>query len=83
MVGAPPEYLNHPDFAKVYADTVRMLAGMLHKVIGDQVEDKSADEVLQATNVRRLEAVDRECFTMWSIFLDQINSLIDTQKLLK
>lgn len=83
MVGVPPEDLDHPDFAKVYVDTVSMLAGLLHKVMGDQVEGKSAEEVLQAINVRRLEAVDRECFTMWSIFLDQINGLIDTKKLLK
>lgn len=82
MVGTPPEDLDHPDFAKFYVDTVSKLASMLHKAIGDQVEGKSAEEVLQAINVRRLGAVDRECFTMWSIFLDQINGLIDTKKLL-
>ncbi len=83
MVGAPPEDLDHPDFAKLYVDTIGMLAGMLHKAIGEQIKDKSADEVLQTINIRRLEAVDRECFTMWSIFLDQINGSIDTEKLLK
>ena len=83
MVGTPPEDLDHPEFAKLYVDTVGQLASMLHKAIGEQVKDKSAEEVLQAINIRRLEAVDRECFMMWSIFLDQINGLIDTEKLLK
>lgn len=83
VVGTPPGDLEHPDFAKVYAETASMLVDMLHNVIGDQVEVKSAEEVLQAINARRLEAVDRECFTMWSIFLDQINGSIDTKKLFK
>lgn len=40
MVGVHPEDLDYPDFAKVYVDTVNLLAGMLHNVIGDQVKDK-------------------------------------------
>ena len=83
MVGAPPEDLDHPDFAKLYVDTAGMLVDMLHKAIGEQIKYKSADEALKAINVRQLEAVDRECFTMWSIFLDHINGLIDSEKLLK
>lgn len=83
MVGAPPEDLDHPDFAKLYVDTVGMMEGIIQKAIGEQIKDKSAEEVLQMINVRRLEAVDCECFTMWSIFLDHINRLIDTEKLLK
>lgn len=83
MVGVPPEDLDDPAFAKVYVDTVSTLAGLIHKALGEQVEDKSVEDVLQVLNIRRLEAVDRECFTMWSIFLDQINHLIDPQRLLK
>jgi hypothetical protein len=49
--------------------------------IAPHLEDRTLEGTLGNIQSLRLQAVDKECLEMWSIFLENINKTIDSGKL--
>lgn len=83
MIGIHPDELTQPDIVENYANIIGMVFEKLKASLGEAANQKSPGEVFTMINDLRLQAVDKECFQMWSIFLGCINQLIDSTKLRK
>lgn len=83
LIGVAPEAVNHPDVQQTHADAIARLSSMLTDRLGPEFQGKDFEQTIKLINDFRLKAVDEECLKMWAIFLDSLNKLIDSEKLLK
>lgn len=83
LIGTPPETLRHPKIQQMYVDVIARFFSILTDRLGPEFQGKNLEQTIKLINDFRLKAVDEECLKMWAIFLDSLNNLFDSEKLLK
>lgn len=83
MMSIPPDTINKPKVADTFKNVLESLVEMMTPEFQSLFEIKDPAEAIKKINDFRLQAVDKECLDMWSIFLDSLTKLIDSTKLLK
>lgn len=83
MMSIPPEDMTRPEVGDIFKNVLGTFAGMVAPAVQSTLGTEDASEALNRINEFRLQAVDKECLDMWSIFLESLTCLIDSTKLLK
>lgn len=79
----PPDAIEKPEVADTFKNVLESVDGVMTAAFQSLFETKDSADFMKKIDDYRLEAVDKECLHMWSIFLDSLTKLIDSTKLLK
>lgn len=83
MLSIPSDAIEKPEVADKFKNVLEFFVGMVTPAFQSLFEIKDPADAMKKINDFRLQAVDKECLDMWSIFLDSLTKLIDSAKLLK